>query len=338
MVSLEEELKLIGLPRLGPDSNEASADIDVTKEAQDFERAKHNVEQMKFFRERILKLIRRRFRANPYRMKDKKIDKELKIDNTKVADVQFQLRHNKTRYADILAGMEAKLQGIDYLALRGSDLVNIILEDDEPYILASHLLEEFDVILSGNLNQAIRCVIKPIGEYPQPKDKLLVPRGCYEQLSWNTIALWVALEAALKPEETYVKLFKEFAASGAPEDGERITPTQKRNEVIEAKVIKRQDVDYTDVVRTLISVPTEIHEREPWDPELPYLARDDLTIRQIQRLLPWYDLFELKNKRKRQEPGIYVGCQSVEDRIEDLIDGDQKRVIVNLAEVKKTFG
>lgn len=336
MAALEEQLKLVGLPRLGPEF-EDNIDVDVAKESKNFERARHNVEQMTLLKERITKLIKRKFRIHPYRMKDKKAERELKVDDIKLADVQFQLRHNPTPYADVLAGMEAKLQGIAYLAVRGSDLINVILEKDEPYILAGHLLEEFDIILSGNLNLSTRCIIKPIGEYPQIKDRLLVPRGAYDEISWNTIALWTALQTALKAEEKYIKLFKEAAAAGAPKDGKRITQTEKANEVVEGVIIEKKGVDYTDVIRTLIPVPTEIHEREPFDPELPYLARDDLSLKQMQKLLPWYDLFELKNKRKRQEPGIYVGVQSIEDRIEDLVDGDQKRIKVNIAEIKKVF-
>ncbi len=338
MAAVEEQLRLVGLPRLGPEFDKDTVlNINVSKEALDFERAKHNVEQMTLLEERIQKLIKRKFRVNPFRMDDKKADRELKVGDIKLADVQFQLRYSKTPYADVLAGMESKLQGITYLSTRGSDLINVILEGDEPYILGSHLLEEFNIILSGNLNPALKCVIKPVGDYQQPKDKLLVPRGAYDQLSGNTMVLWVALQTALKAEEKYVKLFKDAAAKGAPEDGKKVTQTKKSGEVVEGSIIEKKTVDYTDIVRTLISVPTDIHDRDPWDPELPYLARDDLSIGQMKKLLSWYDLIELKNKRKRQEAGIYVSVQSVEDRIDDLIDGDQKRVTVNVAEVKKTF-
>ncbi len=337
MAALEERLELIGLPRLGSDvKGKVDLKINIAKEAKDFEHAQHNIKRMKDIKANITKLLKRRFRVNPYRMEQKILEKELKIEGDKLADVQFELRYQKTSYQSIVEGVETQLQGIMYNAIRGSDIVDVLVDGAEPSVYAQRLLDDCSIVLAGNLGPNIECNVKPIKDFEAPTKFVIIPTDSYKEISWNMLSVWVQLITALPPEEKYVKLYKKKAVKGAPKKGKRVTPTEEGEEVVEGSIGKRDTIDYMDIVRTLIPVPMEYHEKT-WDPELPYLIGKDLSLKQKQKSLPWYELLELPNRRKRQEAGTYVGVQSVLDRIEDLRDGNTDRIKIPVVSVKPAF-
>jgi hypothetical protein len=231
--------------------------------------------------------------------------------------------------------MERHLKGITYQFGLGSALVDVIEKDDEAYIRAHRLMDDFGIIVAGNLSTSVEYNVTPLVQWEQSDGTIIVPRGAAEQMSADTIALYAQIGVALKDEKSYVKAFKEKASEGAPKEGKKVTKSSKK-EVVEGEKIEKEIVDYMDVVRTLIPVPMSSKAKQ-WDPELPRLVAESVSLRELQRTMSWYDLAELESRRTRAEPGIYVGIASVSDRISNLIEEKTEKSEVSKAEIKPIF-
>jgi len=118
MVNIEGILKLVGTPRLGI-SGSKKFQIDVAKEAGNSERAEHNIERMKGLQGRVLELIKKRCRFDAFTMDSDSMEKELYIENEKIANVKGDCRYKKTPYKNVVEGMENYLQGIAFHVNRG---------------------------------------------------------------------------------------------------------------------------------------------------------------------------------------------------------------------------
>lgn len=323
-------LKLVGTPRLGI-TGAKKYEIDVAKEAVNAERAKHNIEQMEALEERIVELLRKKFRFNPFAMEADVEERDLVVEGTKIADVRGECRYRKTPYKSIVNGMEDHLNGILFNAKRGRHMTDVVKRDCV-YVHAGRLLEDFDITMAGNLNLGIEYNVIPAIVCKQPGETLIVPADADRELSANSIRLLMQIRGALPLEQAYLRKYNKEAAKGAPKNGVNVTEVSSRK-VIEGGVIEKDTADYMDIVRTLIPVPTENHEKE-WDPELPYLVDERLTLKDKQGFMPWY---ELCNGRNGERLGVYVGVKSLYDRIQELKEGNTQRIKVPYAEVKKVF-
>ena len=126
-------------------------------------------------------------------------------------------------------------------------------------------------------------------------------------------------------EEKFLGKFKGTSARKA-ESRVNAIPALNKQEV-KAGTIEKTTTDYMNVVRTLIPVPTELHNGKTWEAELPYLASGDYSAGQKRNLMPWYEL---------SQEGL-VSIRSLQQRIGDLIDQGEKAQQVDYASVRPDF-
>ncbi len=329
MASIEEKLTLVGLPKVGQISHKT---IGVAAELEDFQRAEHNVERMKELRKAIMEQVKDRFRFDSYA--GDIVRRDLRVNGEKIAEVQGERRFKKSPYKGIMEGMETLLLGIAYHVGNGGSLYNVTRDRENPMIEAQHLLDEFGIVLGGHLNPGVEYNVTPTVQWQQPTTYLVVPAKADRKLSANSIVLLAQIDAALDVEEKYVKAYKRAASRGATDDAPRVTAASV-DTAVEGDSVEKAQVDYTNVVRTLIDVPMQHHERQ-WDPELPYLVSEEFSLDELKELMPWYDL-EQKRASSRMDAGIYIGIRGVYDRIQELKEEGHRTIKVPTAKVRKIF-
>ncbi|MFC1727847.1 hypothetical protein ACFLZ7_00065 [Nanoarchaeota archaeon] len=319
---IEEILKLVG--------NRAGA-IKVSKESVYAERAEHNIQRMEEAKERLNELIRKKCRLDVFTMNSDIESKALIVGGDKIADIQAESRHKKTPYKKIVEGIEGHLQGLAFNANRGRHTTDVVKRDGAPYLHVGRALEDFDTIVAGNLGITIEYNVTPAIEYTELNGQLVIPNGADKELSANTIRLLMQINYALPKETAYLKKFKKEASKGSPKKGVSVTPVSK-GKVVEGGKTEKTVIDYMDVVRTLIPVPTENHTRD-WDPELPYLV-SEASFSKKKRIVPWYDLEQGRNGERL---GTYVGIKSLYDRVQELKHGTTRKISIPFADVKSAF-
>lgn len=328
MASIEDTLRLVGFPR----QLEGIDGIDVAKDLESFQRAEHNVERMETLRKGIMELIKRRFRFDSYA--GKIVRRDLKVNGEVIAEVQGERRFGKTAYKAIVDGMEAYLLGMAFHTGNGGVLPNVSAESGSPYVHAQTMYDNFQIVLGGNLKPAVEYNVIPANKLQPLENSLAVPVDAARKLSANSIALLAHIDLALPAEKDFMKSYKKASAAGAPKGGPRVTVAGRTS--VEGTSTEREQVDYTDVVRTLIDVPMSHHERH-WDPELPYVISEEFSLDELRELMPWYDLTQRDRSSKRMESGIYVGVQSVYDRMQELKEEGFRTVKIPTTKVKRTF-
>lgn len=331
MVAIEDVLKLVGTPRLGI-SGSKNVQIDVAKEARDSERAKHNVERMDGLQKKILGLIKKRYKFDISTEDSDVIERELMVDGVKIADVQLERRYRKTAYKKVVEEMEDHLEGIAFHKNRGRHITDTIRRNSKLYIHAERLLEDFDIILGGNLGLAVEYNVNPLVSYKEPRETLIVPEDSTTKLSANSIRLLAQIGFALPLEKAYLTKYNKEAAKGAPNGGVNVTEVSSRK-AVEGGHTEKDLTDYTNIVRSLIPVPTEDHTKK-WDPELPYLVRKDISFESKKDIMPWY---ELATGRNGERLGVYVGIKSVYERLQELKENGARKIKVPFSEVKSVF-
>lgn len=333
MVGIEEILKLVGTPRLGP-AGVRKLEIDVAREAVLAQRAEHNIEIMEDLKDKISERIARRYRLDAFMTKDGIIERELYAGNDKLADVKGELRYKKTPYKKVAEGMEAYLQGIAFHFNRGRWMTpGLTRREHEPYMHVESLIDEFGILLAGHLSPAVECNITPVIQWKEPGETLIIPANADREISANAIRLLMQIGCALPLEKSYLKKFRKEAAKGAPKEGVNITEVSPRR-AVEGGSVEKETVDWADVVRSLITAPMENHDRE-WDPELPYLADQTKWFGpRAKEVLAHYELSESQPGEKK---GNYVSIRTVYERMQQLKEEGAGRAKEHFAELKTVF-
>jgi hypothetical protein len=249
-------------------------------------------------------------------------------------DVKFELqaerRKSKTSYKTIVVGWEANLNGINF-ATETRTLTGVIKEDDKNYISCESALDDFVKIAYGTLNPTVELNIKPEGTTGvKETDRIVVPEKAVLD-SESAIAYFNA-QNMLGYLKELSKSYREETNAAAQTIREKVVPvTQKTG--YKAGTIEREITDWTYAVKTLITMPEKKARKNAEPGELEMLADEEISLN--YRVEMFGSVYELIKKKPYGNLKLYVGVNSLLDRIDDLKkgpDGCKRTAIVYKAE------
>ncbi|MGV8087151.1 MAG: hypothetical protein ACP5N1_05980 [Candidatus Woesearchaeota archaeon] len=285
-----------------------------------YERAKENIEVINDY-SGIIKLeetLKKEAGYNEFNMPKSPQKYEIKI-----GDVSFSVRSEMTtkrpQYKTAATQMENYLNGIILLVSQDRVITGVAKEEKKWCISVDKLLEQYELIIAGVKSPGLKQTIKYeiFGTLASEKIKEMdLSVSSDGKLNTENFVNYVKADALRDISEKYVKAYeKELKSKDKIGD---ITPINTRKGFKEENS-KTEGIDWAYVVKTLVNTETVDEEGE-----LNTLADPSINLEQKKEELPFYDLFE---RKVYGEQKLYVGIESVYNRIQDL--KEQKSITTN---------
>lgn len=292
---------------------------DITRGSMDYERAKQGLALIKEAHEEFKEKLKKQSGYGPFNIPEKTEKKEIKK-----GDIKFTISSNETtkkpKYKDAVNEMQNYVNAVNYMASRGHTISGVAKEEDKWVISMDRLLEEFmikkqEVMIPG-ISQRISYKATKDIDTPQEIDLNYI--DC--KLDENNFKTYIQLDNIKKNLEKYVEDYESALASS----GEQTVKVSKRK-AYEVQESTKELVSWANIVNTLLS------EKEDDEGELVILADESISLAEKKRELPFYDLFM---RDVRGEKKLYIGLESVYNRIEDL--KIQNTTISESSKIKQT--
>jgi len=235
--------------------------------------------------------------------------------------VKSETTTKRPQYKAAVAQMENYINGINYLLSQERVITGVAKERGRWCVSVNTLLEQYELIIAGVKSPGIKQTVKYELENPLAKDdvpkEMDLSAGGVQGLNAESFRIYVLKDTLRDISEKYVKAYEKELKGSSKVKGIVAINTRKG---YEEKNIKSEGTDWAYVAKTLVNDG----EDEESSGELNILSSSDLSFEQKRKELPFYELFI---REPFGEKTLYVGIESVYNRIQDL--KDQKTLTSN---------
>lgn len=259
--------------------------------------------------------------SDKYKAPEEKMTKRLGLDGLEVAlEVHRKLSPS---YKGIVEAWESYVNGVNFLAST-REISGVIKREGQNYVTTHSLLESFLVGVAGNINPTLELNVRSAGFYNVNSFEIpenLRLNGEHVNFYWN----------ALEAKKTAEKLVKDYkkALKDVVSETEVIDVDVTKKASYAPKSSKGERTNWTGVVKTLITMPTE--KDEDGERELEILADNNITFADKQEELG--EFYALKQRNGE----VYVGIDSVFGRMQYL-KTDKQEVVSTRVKRKDNVG